>query len=159
MGRKIDIYLASPYTHPDHRVEKWRYQRVVEAAALLLIQGYKSIYCPISHTHPIDQALRYENPEFHQTCRNHKFWVDGFDTPFLLASKRLAILTLPDWKLSCGILREIRIAGNHNIPVSLLIPIYDNDTRHLINIRWDHDDRYLDNIIREVDCVSDNEAS
>lgn len=115
---KIDVYLATPYTHPDPAVQQWRYQRVTEAAAFLIKGGCKSLYSPITHTHPIDRHLIEQQ-------QNHTFWVEDFDMPFLANSKRITILMLPGWDKSVGVRMEIKHAGNLAIPVVFVRPQYD----------------------------------
>lgn len=133
---KIDIYLATPYTNSDPHVEGWRHDRVNEAAAFLLIGGAKSIYSPISHTHPIDLGIGRIDPKFREACRSHEFWVDTFDKPFLLNSSILAVLMLPGWGQSAGIKREIEIAQANNIPVKYLAPIFNGSYQALTGVTW-----------------------
>ena len=115
---KIDAYLAVPYSHIDPAVQEWRFNRVNEAAALLLGMGFNCIYSPISHTHPIDKHLS-------QHQGSHDFWVNKFDLPFLENSARLLVLKLPGWTYSTGVEMEMKQAEERCIPVSFVEPVYD----------------------------------
>jgi hypothetical protein len=120
--KKIDAYLAVPYTHPDPAVQEWRFERVTEMTAILIGEGrFKSIYSPITHSHPIDKHLaRYAD---------HEFWVEEFDMPFLLNSANLIILRLPGWDRSTGVRMEMDRAKQEGIPIWFLDPAYDAMSR------------------------------
>ena len=129
MRSQIDAYLATPYTHPDPAVQEWRFERVTEAVALLLGEGYDCIYSPITHSHPIDKHLPHRQAD-------HDFWVNKFDLPFLANSARLLVLLLPGWSHSTGVSMEIKQAGERSIPVSFVEPVYDEMFRLVgVNIK------------------------
>ena len=117
---KIGAYLATPYSHEDPAVKQWRYERVTEAAALLLRSGtcIVSIYSPITHTHPIDHHMREKQNE-------HTFWVEKFDMPFLANSEKVIVLMLPGWDKSIRVKMEVQKAKELGIPVSYAVPRYD----------------------------------
>ena len=114
--------------HSEREVCEWRYERVTEAAALLVREGFNSVYSPITHTHPIDYHLAGR--------QSHDFWVNTFDAAFLVNSKILMVLMLPGWEDSKGIKMEIEMAIKENIPVVYAKPIYD-EKFHLIALEHD----------------------
>lgn len=115
---KIEAYLAIPYSHYDPEVKQWRYEQVTAAAAFLISKGFSSVYSPITHTHPVDRVMAVKS--------DHAFWVQKFDLPFLLNSKKLMILTLPGWELSTGIRLEMQTAQEAGIPIVMVEPIYNH---------------------------------
>jgi len=50
------IYLASPYSHRDSRVEKARFIAVLKCAGRLISEGYV-VFSPIIHCHPIKELM------------------------------------------------------------------------------------------------------
>ena len=46
------IYLASPYSHPDHAIREQRYRAACRAATSLIRSG-TVVYAPIVHGHPL----------------------------------------------------------------------------------------------------------
>lgn len=101
------IYLASPYTHPDHAVMEARFDASCRAAGKLMAKGVV-VFSPIAHTHPI--AVQCELP------RGWEFW-EQFDREFVEASDRLVVLKLDGWDASKGVAAEIKIAEAAGIPV------------------------------------------
>lgn len=126
---KIGAYLAVPYSHDDPAVKQWRYERVTEAAAVLIRQGIDSLYSPITHTHPIDRHMTEKKNE-------HTFWVEQFDMPFLSNSLKVIVLMLPGWDKSIGVKMEIQRAEELGIPVRYMEPYYDE----MFRIVWGHVD-------------------
>ena len=116
---QIGAYLAAPYTHSDPKIVEWRFNRINEAAALLIAGGCDCLYSPISHSHPLDKHLMHKNG-------NHDFWVNKFDLPFLENSQQLLVLMLPGWTKSTGVAMEIQQAQDRGIPVYYVIPRYDD---------------------------------
>jgi len=104
------IYLASPYTHPDHDVMEQRFDAACRAAGHLMAQG-PVVFSPIAHTHPI--AVRCELP------RGWEFW-EQFDREFVLASEKLIVLQLDGWDASKGVAAEVRMAEESGIPVEYM---------------------------------------
>lgn len=93
------IYVASPYTHPDPKIQQLRFEQVCQATAYLLCQG-KLAFSPIVHGHPL---TRYKLPG------DWGFW-QAFGETLLGLSSEMMILTLDGWKESIGVQAEIKIA-------------------------------------------------
>lgn len=103
-------YLASPYTHPDERVRRKRFEQVAAVAADLMKRG-EVVFSPIAHSHPID--LNFDSPE------SGEFWKKQ-DEPFLMGCDKLAVLRLSGWEESKGLAHEIAVAHERGIPVEYL---------------------------------------
>lgn len=104
------IYLASPYSHPDHAVEERRFAEVCKIAGGLMASGLV-VFCPIAHTHPI--AVRCELP------RGWDYW-KRFDREFIAASSKVIVAMMDGWRESRGVTAEIAIAAELGIPVEYL---------------------------------------
>lgn len=91
-------YLASPYSHSSPAVRQARFEAVCIVAAELIKDG-RSIFCPIAHTHPIEQ-YGFDNP------MPGTFWLD-VDRPMMQVCTALIIAELPGWEESVGIRDEI----------------------------------------------------
>jgi hypothetical protein len=104
------IYLASPYSDPDHRVMRRRFTRTCQLCADLMLEG-KVVYSPIAHNHPIAQ--------FSDLPRDWAFW-RKFDIPMLDLAKELYVYQLDGWDKSTGVSAEIHHAINRNIPVKFI---------------------------------------
>jgi hypothetical protein len=94
------IYLASPYTDPDHAVMEQRFDAVCRKAGELMNRG-EVVYSPIAHCHPI--AVRVGLP------RDWTFW-EKFDREMLRSATDFYVLRLPGWEASKGITGERQIA-------------------------------------------------
>lgn len=108
------IYLASPYTHPDPKVEKQRYVEAARAASHLMAQGYH-VFSPIAHTHPIK---KYGD----ELPGDWTFWGD-FDCWFIERCELFTVLMLDGWRESKGVQAEIVIALELNKPVKHMEPV------------------------------------
>lgn len=106
------IYLASPYSHPDHAVMEARFDAACRAAGALMAAGY-IVFSPIAHTHPI--AVRCELP------RGWDFW-QKYDHHFVTTAEKVLVLRLDGWKESKGVSAEIDIAVAAGIPVEFMDP-------------------------------------
>ena len=100
-------YLACPYSHPDPVVRRMRFEICNHAAGALMAQGH-AVYSPISHSHPI--ALAHDLPA------GWDFW-QRQDMAMLERCQRLAVLMLPGWRDSVGVMAEIREALRLGLPV------------------------------------------
>ena len=94
------IYIASPYSDPDHAVMEQRFDAVCRYAGRLMNEG-NVVYSPIAHCHPI--AVRVGLP------REWAFWKQ-FDTVMLTAATSMHVLRLPGWENSKGVRAEREIA-------------------------------------------------
>src|SRR5262245_552387 len=97
--RKI-IYLACPYTHPNHSIREQRFKEATKVAAALIQQGH-IVFSPITMTHPIDCILAGR-----QATLGSDYWVE-FDEAFMDVCSEMVILKIDGWNLSKGIRREI----------------------------------------------------
>ena len=101
------VYLACPYTHPSADVRIGRFEASAHAAADLIHRGM-FVYSPITMTHPIDVVMADEGETM-----GSDYWCD-FDEAFMSVCSEMVILTIPGWRDSSGIKREIeffRAAG------------------------------------------------
>jgi Domain of unknown function (DUF1937) len=105
------IYLASPYTHADHRVRERRFDEACRAAASLLRAGIATI-SPIAHSHPV---ARYGLPT------SWDYW-SALDREYLARCDVLAVLTLAGWRESVGVQAEIKMARELGLPVAFVSP-------------------------------------
>lgn len=108
--KKPLVYLAIPYSHPDHQIKEWRFAEANKMAAKLMKEGVV-VFSPISHCHSI--ALHNSLPT------NWEFW-KHFDTAFLSCSSKLLVYKLEGWETSVGVTSEIKIAKELGIPIEYL---------------------------------------
>lgn len=92
------IYLASPYTHPDPEVVKFRVAEAARWTAEAWRRGY-TVFSPVVH----GQALVDTNITMPMT---HEFWL-SHDWNFLNLAEELWVLMLPGWGDSRGVNKEI----------------------------------------------------
>jgi hypothetical protein len=111
-GRKpINIYLLSPYSHPDPAVRQERHDRAVAAAAVLVASGY-NVFSPITHSHAISKLVGNSN--------NSGFWTD-LDLSFLDRwADHACVLMIDGWLGSDGIKSELARAMDNHIGVRWL---------------------------------------
>lgn len=102
------IYLASPYSHPDHSVRVNRFEVVAKVAAKLCNAGHL-LFCPITHTHPINEA---------GVESDWKFW-GNYDRIMMDYCDELWIADMPGWQESVGVKSEIQYMMEANKPVYL----------------------------------------
>lgn len=100
------IYLASPYSDPDPKVQEARWKAACRAASEMMRAG-EHIFSPIAHTHPIAE---FGLPG------GWDFW-EAYDREMLRACCELRVLMLDGWKTSKGVNAEVDIATEMGIPV------------------------------------------
>ena len=105
------IYLASPYSHPDHAVREARFQAACRAAAFLIRQG-KTVFSPVAHSHPI---CCFGLPG------DWGFW-QRHDLEHLATCNEVVVLKLDGWQQSRGIQAEVARARALGKPVSFIEP-------------------------------------
>ena len=109
----MNIYICSPYSHPDPAVREERFNAVCKYAAKLMVKGH-NVFSPISHSHPI--SLHMDN------SLDHDFWLKQ-DLSFLERwADEVWILMLPGWLESKGIALEMETAERYFIPVRKVKP-------------------------------------
>lgn len=108
------VYLASPYTpHRGESIEA-RVDEACKAAASLMRSGL-AVFSPIVHSHYIADHLAPEKR------LDHEFWMRQ-DLAILKSASQLFVLTLPGWRESKGVAREIAAARAVNIPIIYIDP-------------------------------------
>ena len=98
-------YLATPYSKYPAGIEK-AFQHASEAAAHVIRQDGRRVYCPIAHTHPIAVYG-------HMDPYDHEIWLPQ-DRPFMDNAAGLIVVKMPGWEESFGIgveIEEFRKAG------------------------------------------------
>jgi hypothetical protein len=115
MDKKIDIYLAVPYTHDDKKVREKRFYEVTKMAAQLTKLGYV-VYSPITHCHPMATIKKLPG--------SWEFW-GPIDKAFMDCCKIVAIYELDGWTSSVGIAAEFRHARGNNQPIMSFRSLYD----------------------------------
>lgn len=95
------IYLACPYSHEDPAVEQQRFEAVTQAAAELT-SGGRTVFSPITMTHPITEAIRARDGKE----PDHKGWMD-FDQPFMEMCSEIYVLMLDGLLDSTGVQQEL----------------------------------------------------
>lgn len=105
-------YLAAPYSHPDPKVRRIRFNIINRVAAELMAKG-ELVFSPISHTHPI--ALAGDLP------LGWDYW-ETYARAILQCCREMKILRLTGWEQSIGIQNERRIAFEMQIPIEFIDP-------------------------------------
>jgi len=106
------IYIATPYTHDDKRIEQLRFDLVTLVAARLIAKGLH-IYSPITHCHPIAQAF--------DTGTDWETWRD-MDLYMLGVCAELWVLKIDGWEHSEGVRCEIAAAKHCGIELRVMTP-------------------------------------
>ena len=101
------VYLASPYSDPDPKVEEQRFELVCRFAGEMMRSG-DVVYSPIAHSHPI--AVRTDLP------REWEYW-KRVDQEMLRHASALMVLTIQGWEESRGVTEEISIAKAIGLPI------------------------------------------
>lgn len=105
------IYLASPYSkYPQGRYEA--YAKVCKKAAELMVQG-ELVFCPIAHSHPIEEI----GMEGH--IQEGDFWLTQ-DFAVLSKCDAIYVYKMPGWEESYGVGKEIEFAKDRGIPISYI---------------------------------------
>ncbi len=106
MRRKFDYYIASPYSHPSSAVRERRFQDVTKFAAYMVRKEY-TVFCPITHSHPIQE---------HGTPGGWEFWKE-IDETAIDNCQILYVLCIEGWNESEGVKAEIEYAKKRNMSV------------------------------------------
>jgi hypothetical protein len=96
------IYLASPYSHPDHQIREARYRAACRKAAQYASKGL-AVFAPIVHSHPLVPYMKADQ------CMDFDLWM-RLDLPLLKAADELHVLCIEGWRASRGVTREIEFA-------------------------------------------------
>lgn len=112
---QVLAYLASPYSHPDKKVEDERYQLVAQVAANLVDHGHL-IFCPITHARPM-APYRQLKPRLNGSGFNS--W-EHMDLEFIKRCDELWVVCLEGWDKSVGVQAETKFARSCGKPVRYL---------------------------------------
>lgn len=104
------IYLASPYSHPDKKIELLRYELALKHLAKFMNEGHY-LFSPIVHCH--NAAVKYGLPT------DWNYW-KGYCCVMVPLCKRMWVLTLDGWEQSSGIKGETDLAKELNIPIDYI---------------------------------------
>lgn len=99
-------YLAAPYSHRSSYILLARVAHINSVCATLMRDGHH-IYSPISHCHEIATT--------HSLPTDFAFW-RNYNYRMLQACDQLAVLTIPGWDESKGVLAEIEMAKELQLP-------------------------------------------
>lgn len=108
------VYLASPYTHLDKKIEARRYEAAL-AAWVWLIKNQPDLnfYSPITQSHSLCV--------YAGTPGDWKFWA-RFDETMISKCCEFWVLCLEGFSKSVGIAAEREIAGHLGLPIRFLVP-------------------------------------
>ena len=105
------IYLASPYSkYPAGRLAA--FNEVCHFAAKQMLKGV-TLFCPIAHSHPIEEI------GMDGEIKDGDFWLKQ-DFAVLEHCDELWVYQMPGWKDSYGVNREIEYALMLGIPIKYL---------------------------------------
>jgi Domain of unknown function (DUF1937) len=108
------IYLASPYSHPDHTLRARRWTAAVDACAWMADVKEMAVYSPIVHWHKV--AVRHHLPG------HNDYWTKQNEA-FIIPSSAIWILTIDGWRRSKGVASEISFAMSLSKPILYLQPL------------------------------------
>lgn len=103
------VYLSTPYTHADGRIQRHRYLSSLALQSKLLACGV-NVFNPLAHT--VDMAREFPSPGFED-------WLT-LDLLILEKCDELLIFTLDGWVESNGVKREIFHALELGKPISVV---------------------------------------
>lgn len=101
------VYLASPYNGYLGSVSE-AYSQVCKMASKLMLSGEK-VFCPIAHSHAIEEESKM--------VRQEGDWWLRQDFAILKHCTELAVYQMPGWDRSYGVGKEIEFAKEHGIPI------------------------------------------
>jgi hypothetical protein len=114
------IYLASPYSkYPGGR--NAAFVVACDKAAELMLQGTK-VFCPIAHSHPI------EDIGMDGVIQDGDFWLSQ-DFAVLSRCDELWVYKMPGWDVSYGVGKEIDFAVENGIPIKYLEYEFDGSIK------------------------------
>lgn len=101
------IYVASPYSHPDHMVQVHRYLMAEEYVVAAMKQKIVA-YSPIVYCHPI--------AERHSLPGDAAYWKE-FNNSIMRRCEGFHLLELIGWRESKGVQYELMMAQELSIPI------------------------------------------
>lgn len=101
------IYVASPYTHHDRRIQEHRFLMAEFITSQMLAQRTIA-FSPIVYAHRM--AEKYDLPT------DAEFW-KFFNNSIMRRSESIVVLKLYGWEASHGVAHEISLAQELDIPI------------------------------------------
>lgn len=108
------IYLASPYSHKNERIQDARFCAAKEATWLLMKNGLM-VYSPIVHGHTVAHLQTNCEP----LVWTHQQWLD-LDLEIVKRFDEVWVLCLPGWEKSKGVQMELDFAKELGKPIVFL---------------------------------------
>ena len=108
------IYLASPYSHPDHMLRARRWTAAIDACAWIANVKEMAVYSSIAHWHKV--AVRHRLP-------GHSDYWTRQNEALLIPAAAVWILTIDGWKTSVGVAAEMAFANFQSKPILYLQPL------------------------------------
>lgn len=108
---KYLTYLAGPYSHPEPKMRRLRFEQLTQATAYLMNHFGWNVFSPITHSHPLHEHAHMRG--------DWAFW-KRIDTQYIKLSKRVVVCTLDGWDRSIGVTAERKIARRLGLPVLFL---------------------------------------
>lgn len=106
------IYLASPYSHKDPVIVKTRFLLVEQCCAALIADG-KFVWSPIVHSHEMTAKYGLRT--------DAEFW-KAYNFDFMRRADAMYVLNIEGWQESKGIMMEIKLAEEMNLPSYFVSP-------------------------------------
>ena len=106
------IYFASTYSSKEPDLVQERYKLACQRVANLVAKGYV-VFSPIIYGHTLI--------DYHEMPGDWEFW-KNFCQSFLVKCDEMIVFKLEGWDKSTGILAEIDLANQLNIPITYIEP-------------------------------------
>ena len=101
------IYVASPYSHPDPKVQEHRYT-MAETYVIAAIKQRLVVFSPIYYCHRL--AVKFDLPG------DAMFW-KNFNNTMMRKADAVHVLQLVGWRESRGVQYEMMMAQELSIPI------------------------------------------
>lgn len=112
---KMQIYVATPYTHANPDVVAQRYDAAMDFVAWLLNNSPTVVpFSPILYCHPMAKV--------HKLPTDADYWWD-FNRTIIDRSEGVYLLKMEGWELSYGIKKELEYCKRQSIHVQNWVPI------------------------------------
>jgi hypothetical protein len=102
-----NVYLSTPYSHPNEKIRRRRFQAANRAAFDIMRKG-RTVFSPISHSHIIEGSV--------DERMDHEFWM-AQDLPYLTDgwADALVLIKAVGWRESTGVAEELKKAKENGI--------------------------------------------